>query len=101
MVRLKLAQRRTRTINRAMAEIDGLPAAERCGASGIHGWPTYRQHPQPSASARWTQERLAEVADLASRYVQRLELPDANPRIAVLLSIADALSSRRTPRRTR
>jgi transcriptional regulator with XRE-family HTH domain len=38
----------------------------------------------------WTQEQLAEVAGLASRYVQTLESPKATPRALVLVAIADA-----------
>jgi len=39
----------------------------------------------------WTQEQLAETAGLATRYVQTLESPKANPRAGVLVAIADAL----------
>ena len=39
----------------------------------------------------WTQEQLAETAGLATRYVQTLESPKANPRAVILIAIADAL----------
>ena len=39
----------------------------------------------------WTQEQLAETAGLATRYVQTLESPKANPRAGVLVAIAQAL----------
>lgn len=39
----------------------------------------------------WTQEELAEAADLAPRYVQTLESERANPRAAVIIQVADAL----------
>jgi transcriptional regulator with XRE-family HTH domain len=38
-----------------------------------------------------TQEQLAERADLAARYVQTLESPRANPRVDVLIKVAEAL----------
>jgi transcriptional regulator with XRE-family HTH domain len=40
----------------------------------------------------WTQERLAEEAGLATRYVQTLESLRANPRASVLVAIAGALA---------
>ncbi|MEO6775471.1 MAG: helix-turn-helix transcriptional regulator [Kofleriaceae bacterium] len=40
----------------------------------------------------WTQEQLAEAASLATRYVQTLESPQANPRAGILLAVADALA---------
>jgi transcriptional regulator with XRE-family HTH domain len=39
----------------------------------------------------WTQEQLAEAAGLATRYVQTLESPKANPRALILVAVADAL----------
>ncbi len=39
----------------------------------------------------WTQEALAERAELESRYVQTLESGKANPSAAVLLAVASAL----------
>ena len=39
----------------------------------------------------WTQEQLAETAGLATRYVQTLESPKANPRAGVLVAVAAAL----------
>jgi transcriptional regulator with XRE-family HTH domain len=40
----------------------------------------------------WTQEQLAEEAGVATRYVQTLESPKANPRASILVAIADALA---------
>jgi transcriptional regulator with XRE-family HTH domain len=40
----------------------------------------------------WTQERLAELADLEPRYVQTLESGRANPSAAVIVSIASVLA---------
>jgi transcriptional regulator with XRE-family HTH domain len=39
----------------------------------------------------WTQEQLAEGADLETRYVQTLESRRANPSAATLISVAAAL----------
>ena len=40
---------------------------------------------------RWTQEQLAEAANLETRYVQTLESGRANPSAAVLMVVAEAL----------
>lgn len=39
----------------------------------------------------WTQEQLGEAADVAPRYVQRIETGRINPSVAVVAAIADAL----------
>ncbi|MGE0548659.1 MAG: helix-turn-helix domain-containing protein [Kofleriaceae bacterium] len=39
----------------------------------------------------WTQEQLAERANLATRYIQTLESPKANPRASVIVALAEAL----------
>jgi transcriptional regulator with XRE-family HTH domain len=39
----------------------------------------------------WTQEQLGEAADLAPRYVQRIETGRINPRAVVVAALADAL----------
>lgn len=39
----------------------------------------------------WTQERLGEAADVAPRYVQRIETGRINPSAVVLAAIAEAL----------
>jgi transcriptional regulator with XRE-family HTH domain len=40
-----------------------------------------------------TQEQFAERAGLDPRYIRTLESPRANPRIAVLISVAEALGA--------
>ena len=39
----------------------------------------------------WTQEQLGEAAEVAPRYVQRIETGGINPSAAVVAAIADAL----------
>ncbi len=39
----------------------------------------------------WTQEQLGETADLAPRYIQRIETGRISPRAVVVATIADAL----------
>jgi transcriptional regulator with XRE-family HTH domain len=41
----------------------------------------------------FTQEKLAEKAGLDPRYVRTLESPRANPRVAVLIAVAEALGA--------
>jgi transcriptional regulator with XRE-family HTH domain len=41
----------------------------------------------------FTQENLAERAGLDPRYVRTLESPRANPRVAVLVAVAEALGT--------
>ncbi len=41
----------------------------------------------------FTQEMLAEKAGLDPRYIRTLELPRANPRVAVLIAVAEALDA--------
>jgi len=60
--------------------------------------PTARRLEYLSANIRrlriskgWTQEDLAEAADLDVRYVRTLESPRGNPRADVLVRVADAL----------
>jgi len=40
-----------------------------------------------------TQEKLAEKAGLDPRYIRTLESPRANPRVAVLIAVAEALGA--------
>jgi transcriptional regulator with XRE-family HTH domain len=42
----------------------------------------------------WTQERLASVADIEARYVQTLESGRANPTVAIIITVAEALGVR-------
>lgn len=39
----------------------------------------------------WTQEQLGEVAEIAPRYIQRIETGRINPSAVVVAAIADAL----------
>jgi transcriptional regulator with XRE-family HTH domain len=41
----------------------------------------------------FTQETLAEKAGLDPRYIRTLESPRANPRVAVLIAVAEALDA--------